>query len=277
MSSPEFGLPPEITQMKSKKLPDNETYAVEGIQEVLKNPKTVEKIQKAAEGRAEDIFESGKLKERIFEGETVLYIGAGTGHVAKKIEDETHAKVIKFDLADLRTPDTKDEKFAMANARRLPIKSESLDTVCLFDILHHTENQEEILEEAMRVLKPGGKCLVMEDTIPGVTINDGAGRIVQEKWIDVKKKIVGKMDDVFNQQPAGVNPHNYHSIADWEKIFEKTGFYAEENGSNSWHWGIPDFLGADRSKRPDHNTIARPFEATMFEVHKPISLDQEIE
>jgi ubiquinone/menaquinone biosynthesis C-methylase UbiE len=173
-----------------------------------------------------------------------LYLGVGTGHVAKYIEEHTGAKVFKFDLGDLRTPDTKDNKFARANARRIPVADSSLDVVCLMDILHHTNNQEEILSEARRVLKPGGKCLIMEDTIPEDF----------QRGAKFKRWIVGKMDDAFNQQPKGVNPHNYHPISEWESMFRKSGYLVDESKTNSWHWGLPDFMRANRKKRPDHPT-----------------------
>ncbi len=251
-------------------LPDKETYDVAGpvryIRKVEANPKKLEKFTRAASGRAEDIFESGKIAERIHEGDKVLYLGTGTGHVAKYIEDHTGAKVFKFDLADLRTPDTKDNKFAKANARHIPVADSSLDVVCLMDILHHTNNQEEILREVKRVLKPGGKCLLMEDTVPE-EFQRGAG---------FKKWLVGKMDDTFNQQPKGINPHNYRSISEWESVLRKEGYVVDDNKTNSWHWGIPDFMGADRRKRPPKPTTFRPFQATMFEVVKPSGKNNEV-
>ncbi len=273
MSSPEISLPSEIIKPKKKslELPDGETYDVSTarrtVEGVGRNPALAEKFKKAALGRAEDIFESGQLKEKIKEGDVVLYIGAGTGYVPQYIEQHTGAKIIKFDIADLRAADTKDSHYALANARRLPLRDASINTVCLFDILHHTRNQEEILKEALRVLKPGGTCLIMEDTIPE-SFQKGSG---------AKKWLVGKMDDVFNLQPRGVNPHNYHSISDWELMLQETGFAVDSNQTKSWHWGVPDFLGADRAKRPEHTTLSRPFEATMFEVMKAYDRGQDKE
>jgi SAM-dependent methyltransferase len=245
------------------RIPEGETYDITGPKKILEkisaNPKLAEKFTEAARGRAEDIFESGHLKEKIRPGDKVLYIGTGTGHVAEYIEKQTEATVFKLDLADLRSADTKDNDFVLANARRLPIRDGSVDVVCLFDILHHTKGQEEILKEAFRVLKPGAKCLIMEDTIPEP----------YERGVAAKKMLVGKMDDVFNQQPRNVNPHGYHSISDWEVMLHDSGFEVSADKTRSWHWGLPDFAGADRAKRPGKNTLLRPFEATMFDVEKP--------
>lgn len=257
---------PSFERGPKAKSPDGETYNVSQpkkfVEEVEKKPAVAKAFREGARNRAEDIFESGHLKEKIHSGERVLYIGAGTGHVAQYIEEQTGAKAVKVDLADLRTADTKDAKFVQGNARRLPFKDASVDVVCLFDILHHTENQEEILAEAKRVLKPGGRCLLLEDTVPEA----------YETGAKAKKWLVGKMDDAFNRQPAGVNPHNYHSISDWEIKFHQAGFAVRPDDTQSWHWGLRDFLpGNDRSKRPDRPTIARSFQSTLFEIVKPES------
>lgn len=243
--------------------PDNETYDVEGplkaLEKIKKNPKMLEKFISGAKNRAEDIFESGHLENEFKKGEKVLYVGAGTGHVAENIEKKTGATVIKIDLADLRAEDAKDNKFAKANVRRLPFQDGSLDTVCLFDMLHHAKGQEEILEEVKRVLKPGGKILSMEDTLPEP----------YEKSRAIVETLVSKMDDLFNQQANGVNPHEYKSISDWEIFFKEAGFDVKADDTKSWYWGAADFMGADRKKRPDHRTVGRPFEATMFKIFKP--------
>ncbi|TAN32159.1 class I SAM-dependent methyltransferase [Patescibacteria group bacterium] len=144
--------------------------------------------------------------EKIKRGDAVAYIGTGSGHVPQFIEEQTGAKIFKFDLANLRTPDTKDNKFALANARHLPLADSSLDVVCLFDVLHHTKNQEQILSEARRVLRPGGKLLLLEDTLPE-EINIASG--VKKTKAKAKKWLVGKMDDLFNLQSKSVNPHNF--------------------------------------------------------------------
>lgn len=262
-----------------KNLPDGETYFVANAKKILENPKLADKLERAGKLRADDIFENANLKEKIAEDETVLYVGSGTGLLAQKIEKETGSTVIKFDLADLRTPEAKDNKFALANARRLPVKNEVLDTICLFDILHHLKNQEEILRESLRVLKPGGKCLVIEDTIPESIKGEGIKNWIKNKRREIKKLVVAKMDDAFNLQPSQVNPHNYHSISEWKKIFINLGFSIDEKEGKSWYWGAPDIVswaGRGKPDRLDHGTLLRPFEATVFEIKKPTWKDNEI-
>ncbi|MBU1179623.1 class I SAM-dependent methyltransferase [Patescibacteria group bacterium] len=252
--------------MPERKTPDKETYNTDEIEKYLaeleKDPKKLEKFGEMAEARAKDIYESGGFENEFQAGDLVLYAGAGTGHVPKYIEERHEdIKMVKIDLADIRTSDTKEgeTRYAKANVRNLPFEDNSLDTVCLFDILHHTENQEEILKEARRVLKPGGKILILEDTIPEP----------YKRGADTMKKLVGKMDDMFNKQAKGVNPHNYHSISDWEIMFHKQGFDVDANDTKSWYWGPRDFLPEKmKGERPESRTLGRPFESSLFKIIK---------
>jgi ubiquinone/menaquinone biosynthesis C-methylase UbiE len=59
-----------------------------------------------------------------------------------------------------------------ASALDLPFRNAAFDTVCLFDVIHHLsvsrldasrKNAEVAVKEAWRVLKPGGKLIVLED------------------------------------------------------------------------------------------------------------------
>ena len=48
-----------------------------------------------------------------------------------------------------------------ADAGNLPFSDDSFDIVFANGVLHHTENTESAIDEMYRVVKPGGKCIVM--------------------------------------------------------------------------------------------------------------------
>lgn len=59
--------------------------------------------------------------------------------------------------------------FSVGSIYQTGIKSDSFDTVYLGQVLEHLEDEAGALEEAMRLLKPGGKLIVsvpVEDRIP---------------------------------------------------------------------------------------------------------------
>jgi SAM-dependent methyltransferase len=53
-------------------------------------------------------------------------------------------------------------RLATASADRLPFADACFETVLIRDLLHHMEEPEAVLAEAMRVLKPGGRFWLLE-------------------------------------------------------------------------------------------------------------------
>jgi SAM-dependent methyltransferase len=245
--------------MDSVELHPKETYDVSQIQKILlrleANPALLSKFRSHAMARAHDIYNSGGLDKSIGPQDRVLYIGTGSGHVAHLIESETGAKVYKLDLKDIRSPDAKGERFVLGNARHLPLQDNSCDVVTLFDILHHCRNQEDLIIEARRILNPGGALLLLEDTIPDK----------QNPLRSAIASLVGRVDDTMNQQPSSLNPHNYHSVSEWQRLLIRLGFDPDSIDIESWYWGITNCLPATfRPDRVHHRTLDRPFESTRM-------------
>ncbi|HUQ84741.1 MAG TPA: class I SAM-dependent methyltransferase [Candidatus Limnocylindrales bacterium] len=227
---------------------------------VERHPLLLKKFLDGARGRANDMYERGELGNEIQSGERVLYLGAGTGHVAQAIEQRTGATTLKLDLGDLRTSDTKDGKFVIGDASKLPFADNSSDAVVLNNILHFCEDgaQEEILSEAMRTLRPGGKLILLEETMPTMD-SEKKSRI---------RSIFGRFDEVLNRQPGGSTPHTYKSIEEWNGLAEAKGF--DQARTRSWYWGPTDLIGITNSDNAkDTRTNFRPFESTRFVFTKP--------
>jgi demethylmenaquinone methyltransferase/2-methoxy-6-polyprenyl-1,4-benzoquinol methylase len=52
-----------------------------------------------------------------------------------------------------------------ADAARLPLAAESVDTILVVDALHHFLRPQHMVREMLRVLKPGGRLLIEEQDI----------------------------------------------------------------------------------------------------------------
>lgn len=50
-------------------------------------------------------------------------------------------------------------KYVLADARHTTLPDKSFDTVVMFGLLDYFENWEEVLVEARRIVKPGGKII----------------------------------------------------------------------------------------------------------------------
>jgi len=84
----------------------------------------------------------------------VLEIGAGTGHLRSKIPGAI--------LTDIQAAPWLD---VTADAQSLPFQSETFDNIAMLDVLHHIENPNFFFSEARRILKPGGRMIMIEPAI----------------------------------------------------------------------------------------------------------------
>ena len=54
---------------------------------------------------------------------------------------------------------------ALADAQRLPFAAASFDNIAMFDVLHHLERPRMFFQETERVLRPGGRVVMVEPAI----------------------------------------------------------------------------------------------------------------
>jgi SAM-dependent methyltransferase len=81
----------------------------------------------------------------------VLDIGGGTAHVKDSRPDIVSTDILSFPGIDV-----------VADAHRLPFPGAHFSGVVMLDVLHHLERPIEFLNEASRVLKPGGRLAMIE-------------------------------------------------------------------------------------------------------------------
>ena len=105
---------------------------------------------------------------RDFIGKKVLDVGSGNGYVLSKYASEgadvfgidiTEAGIDlcqqRFELLGLKG------EFQVADAQNIPFPDNTFDCVCSMGVLHHVPDTQKALNEIHRVLKPGGRLIVM--------------------------------------------------------------------------------------------------------------------
>lgn len=117
----------------------------------------------------ESIASSYALHEYLgFKGKKVLDVGCGNGYVLSKYAAEgsdvfgidiTQAGIdlcrMRFELLGLKGD------FQVADAQDIPFPDNTFDCVCSMGVLHHVPDTQKALDEIHRVLKPGGRLIVM--------------------------------------------------------------------------------------------------------------------
>lgn len=89
---------------------------------------------------------------------TILEIGAGSGHMAAFTDQE----VVSLDILMAPWLDL------VADAQRLPFRDRAFSNIVMLDVLHHLPRPADFFDEAARLLKPGGRLVMLEPAItPG--------------------------------------------------------------------------------------------------------------
>lgn len=110
----------------------------------------------------------GKLA--IEDGARVIEVGAGAGAVSRRIAAfAPGAEVTGFDLSEgfiaearTRARDIGNLDFEVAPGQALPLEDGAVDAVVMHTVLSHVPEPAELIAEAARVLRPGGRIAICD-------------------------------------------------------------------------------------------------------------------
>ena len=88
----------------------------------------------------------------------ILEIGGGSGNFKEFLPESISVDVVPLPWLD-----------SIAHAQTLPFKQESIGNIVMIDVLHHIENPSGFFKEAGRILKPGGRIILIEPAITPVS------------------------------------------------------------------------------------------------------------
>lgn len=103
-----------------------------------------------------------------FKGKKVLDIGCGNGYILSHYQ-KAGAICYGVDITEIGVELSKQRlakeggegEILLANAEALPFEDNTFDCVCSMGVLHHTPNTQKAIDEAIRVLKPNGRFIMM--------------------------------------------------------------------------------------------------------------------
>ena len=104
------------------------------------------------------------------DGGRVLDVATQEGHFVQILTEnlKDYTEIVGIDINERAietariTLDQDSVRFLVMNAEQLDFENESFDTVNISASLHHLSNIQRVLEEMERVLKPGGRFIIVE-------------------------------------------------------------------------------------------------------------------
>ncbi|NVK85978.1 MAG: methyltransferase domain-containing protein [Cytophagia bacterium] len=153
-------------------------------------------------------------------GETVLDVGCGIGLDVLEFASEG-SNVIAIDAdeefiveAKRRHAEAQNINFLLGNIFALPLAKSSVDKVWLDRVFQHLPNHNLALMELKRVMKPGGKILIMDTYYHKISLQFSNGETIRE--------LIDYM--IREKFPASA------ALNDLSEQMEKTGFSIIEQG-----------------------------------------------
>ena len=101
----------------------------------------------------------------ISEGANILDIGAGSGMLAEEIAKRIN---VKFTLLDVIDWNVSRFPLMLFDGEHIPFREKQFDIALLIDVVHHSEDEANLVQEALRVAK---QVLVVEEVYNHHKIN----------------------------------------------------------------------------------------------------------
>lgn len=116
----------------------------------------------------------------------------------------------------------KNIEFQLANAEELPFKSNQFDLVTMAFGLRNVTNKDKALSEIYRVLKPGGKCLVLEFSKPADALLDKAYDFYSFNILPKMGKVIAKDEESYRYLAESIRMHPDQETL--KSMFDTAGF-----------------------------------------------------
>lgn len=106
---------------------------------------------------SEQVNYVGRQAQR-WRGKKVLDVGCGSGHLTHLFGQQN--ETVGVDITNNVQDSFRNFVFHLADATELPFLNHSFDLVVSFDVIEHVTDDLAMLQEAHRVLRPGGRLLL---------------------------------------------------------------------------------------------------------------------
>ena len=138
----------------------------------------------------------------------ILDLGAGEGYVGKALQEQLGASVI---LADVVPMNRTNLPFVQYDGKHLPFEDNQFDVTLLYFVLHHCEDQQAVVQEAMRVSR---KLVLIAESV-----YDFSWDLSLLKALDTLANRV-RSGGMMNAQEEHLQ---FRTMPEWKHLFETLG------------------------------------------------------
>lgn len=165
-----------------------------------------------------------------WENKIVVDIGCGPGNVYKSLRKRcgTPQQLIGVDVAAGSLQIAKELGYTtiLADAQQLPFVSSFADIVTVNATLHHSDDMEQVLREAARIVKPGGKLITDHDPQKTMFNDNWIARLIWHarlpiyRWLKrgghstAIEQYWSTATEVHHRPGDGVTPELFHRVLD---------------------------------------------------------------
>lgn len=143
---------------------------------LLRKFNQIEKIHWWWEGRRQILLQLITPKKN----QKILDIGFGTGETMtylKKILPKPDLYGVDTSPVAVRFAKSRGHKNAQkGSATKLPYKARTFDTTLVLDVIEHIEDDQQVINEMFRVLKPGGEAIITVPALPFIWSKHDSGQ-----------------------------------------------------------------------------------------------------
>lgn len=212
-------------------------------------------------------------------GDTLLDAGVGTGRFALPLAQQG-VRVLGVDIslamlgqlqakrAALSRPDGA-LSLAQGDLRALPVKSASVRAVLFVHILHLIADWQRVLDEALRVLKPGGTLLLAREGGHRSATREFYFRRARELGV-LKASMGADKEQVLTYlQTRGMEPMPVDETVTWKRHIP-VRVTLQQLAARTWSslWEVPDDINA---------RLMQEAEAWVLQTYGTLDTDEEVE